>query len=264
MIRTILVPIEDGVYGVVAYEHLWRLATLYQARVYGIRIIEPEAVQNGLHETAEAPALLEEDARQRLAKFETVCQTRGHRSKTDVIRGDFVEEVGTNSQKADLLIIGEAIAGRGNNDRARMDLVRRVLRKVVKPTLIARKGHERLKRILVGYDGSEKGGRALQLAADLTERASSILTVVVACETKQAGTQLIDWATAYLESYRLSWRPSLIEGSPSEAIIRTVQDEGSDLIVVGSHGQSRLHELAFGSTTNHVLEYAPSSILIVR
>ncbi|MBI4552024.1 MAG: universal stress protein [Candidatus Latescibacteria bacterium] len=259
-----LIPVEDGVHGVVAYEHLWRFAALYQARVYGVRVIDPAAVESGLHETAEAQGLLEEDARQRLAEFETLCQTRGHRSKAELIIGNFVEEVVASSQKADFLIIGEAVSARGDKDRPRVEVVHQVLRKVAKPTLIARKGYEQLRRILVGYDGSEKGGHALQLAADMAERTSARLTVVAACETAQQGAPLVDWATAYLESYRLSWKPVLLETTPNEAITQTAHDEGADLVIIGSHGKSRLHELAFGSTTNHVLEYVRASILIYR
>lgn len=264
MLRTILIPVEDGIHNAVATEHLWTLAPLYKSRVYGIRIVDIGTLEKGMHKTGEARRLLDRDARQHLSAFDQTCQAHGLRCKTDVIIGETVEEITLSVPRADMLIMGEALSVSGEEYKARKDVVREVLRRTARPMLIAREGHEKMKRIVVGYDGSEKGGHALQLAADLAERASSLLTVVVAADTRERGAALIDGATVYLEAYHLTWKPVLFTGTPNEALSHAAQDGPADLVVVGSHGHGRLHELTFGSTTNHVLEYIHTSILIYR
>jgi len=52
-------------------------------------------------------------------------------------------------------------------------------------------------------------------------------------------------------------------GSPKTEIIRVAQENGVDLIVVGSHGRHGL-ALLLGSTANGVLHYAPCDVLAVR
>ena len=43
-----------------------------------------------------------------------------------------------------------------------------------------------------------------------------------------------------------------------------MDDTGADMLILGSHGHGRLHELAFGITTDFALENIRSSILIYR
>lgn len=209
--------------------------------------------------------LLEREAKQRLQAFEQTCQNQGLRFKTEaVFTGEAVEEIVQASQKADLQVIGESMDVDTQAYEPRKRFVRDIVHRLHRPILIARAGHEHLKRIVVGYEGSDKGGHALQPAADLAERASSELTVVVAVERPEQGAILMDGVAVYLEGYRLSWKPAEFEGAPNEALSRTVERESADMVVVGSHGHGRLHGLAFGSTTNHVLEYIHTSILVYR
>lgn len=51
--------------------------------------------------------------------------------------------------------------------------------------------------------------------------------------------------------------------STKEGILRTAQEQGVDLIVVGSHGRHGLAVL-LGSTANAVLDAAPCDVLAVR
>ena len=53
-------------------------------------------------------------------------------------------------------------------------------------------------------------------------------------------------------------------GHPAEEIVRVAEQLGSDCIIVGSHGMSGIKRFLLGSVSNHVLQYAPCSVLIVR
>lgn len=53
-------------------------------------------------------------------------------------------------------------------------------------------------------------------------------------------------------------------GSPASQILDFAREASSDLIVVGSHGQSRLRGWILGSITQRILRHAPCSVLCAR
>ena len=54
------------------------------------------------------------------------------------------------------------------------------------------------------------------------------------------------------------------EGEPGPAIVEAATAEAADLVVVGTHGRSRVGRLVLGSVSDHVVRHAPCPILIVR
>jgi universal stress protein A len=55
----------------------------------------------------------------------------------------------------------------------------------------------------------------------------------------------------------------VLVGSPKTEIVRIAEDNGVDLILVGSHGRHGL-ALLLGSTANAVLHHAPCDVIAVR
>ena len=51
---------------------------------------------------------------------------------------------------------------------------------------------------------------------------------------------------------------------PDQAIIRTAEDKGCDLIVMSWHGRSGLSTLLIGSVTTKVLTYAKTPVTVCR
>ena len=56
----------------------------------------------------------------------------------------------------------------------------------------------------------------------------------------------------------------LLEGRPAEVIAEWAIHEGTDLIVMGTHGRSGFAHLAVGSVAERVLRTAPCPVLVVR
>ncbi len=56
----------------------------------------------------------------------------------------------------------------------------------------------------------------------------------------------------------------VIIGSPYDAIANAAKEKGADLIVVGSHGRTRLSRLLIGSVTERVLGLAECAVLVVK
>jgi nucleotide-binding universal stress UspA family protein len=58
--------------------------------------------------------------------------------------------------------------------------------------------------------------------------------------------------------------PQLKEGPVADVIIRTAAEVPCDLIVMGTHGRSRMHQLVMGSVASAVTQNAPCPIVTVK
>jgi len=57
---------------------------------------------------------------------------------------------------------------------------------------------------------------------------------------------------------------SIVAGIPYEEIIRSAQEAGASLIVIGTHGRTGLDHLIFGSTAERVVRGASCPVLTIR
>ena len=53
-------------------------------------------------------------------------------------------------------------------------------------------------------------------------------------------------------------------GDVGPTICKLAEDEGVDLVVLGTHDRSRWSRLWFGSVSDHVVRHAPCPVLVVR
>jgi nucleotide-binding universal stress UspA family protein len=53
-------------------------------------------------------------------------------------------------------------------------------------------------------------------------------------------------------------------GDPAAEICRVAEDEGFDVIVVGSHGSGFMKRVLLGSVSQHLLHHAPCPVFVVR
>ena len=62
----------------------------------------------------------------------------------------------------------------------------------------------------------------------------------------------------------ISAKGRVIGGHPDEALIASAQQQGADLIVLGSHGRHGLQRLFLGSVAEGVVRKSPLPVLVVR
>ncbi len=53
-------------------------------------------------------------------------------------------------------------------------------------------------------------------------------------------------------------------GEPGESIVTAAAAEAVDIVIVGSHGRSRIGRMVAGSVSDHVVRHAPCPVLVVR
>jgi nucleotide-binding universal stress UspA family protein len=151
-------------------------------------------------------------------------------------------------------------------------------------------------RVLVAYDGSDASRHATDLLRQLAwpkETAGRVMTV---CEPMFVG-KLPEWLKTQprepeIEAMSQAWvrehesekraahdalsaycqqlpaafhhGPLVVEGDPADEILKAIEHEGSDLVVMGARGLGALERLFLGSTSQKVLSHAPCSVLLVR
>ena len=144
---------------------------------------------------------------------------------------------------------------------------------------------ERIYRtILVPLDGSEAAETVLELAKNLAVRSGSALTLLHVCEKEQSEyrrlhlayiervadlvqhdiSKICETTQCYFESMQATVSAVLVEGEPAEEIVRCAQENNASVILMATHGRSRLVASAFSDITNRVLRNSNVPTWLIR
>ncbi len=140
--------------------------------------------------------------------------------------------------------------------------------------------------ILVALDGSDCSHKALDMAVRLAKEQSARCTVCTVVDVIRAaasmtfatGDIVTEWIATLNEDARriesdaiskyadsgITIETKVLEGYPSTALLEVAKNEKTDLIVMGSHGQTGLKRLWLGSIADSVVQEATIPVLIVR
>ncbi|MGH3034408.1 MAG: universal stress protein [Gaiellaceae bacterium] len=132
-----------------------------------------------------------------------------------------------------------------------------------------------MRRIVVGYDGSEAARHALERVAALARNGAEVVVVNVrplrapaplplADDDIVAQRRKLDEAHELLATRRVRSRRVERHGGAAEMLVEQAKESGADLMVVGSHGKNLAERLVLGSVSRKVLHHAPCDVLVVR
>jgi len=136
-----------------------------------------------------------------------------------------------------------------------------------------------MKRVLVGFDGSEGSENALNKAMMIIDDdGEMILLAIVPLPSdrnlldrktyeilKMRAYSLINNAVHDLGTHGFTINGLVKEGEDIAAVIIDVANElRCDLIVLGSRGSSTLGKYPIGSVANKVVQYAAKPVMVVR
>ncbi|RMG35657.1 MAG: hypothetical protein D6725_12110 [Planctomycetota bacterium] len=143
-------------------------------------------------------------------------------------------------------------------------------------------------RLLIATDGSDSARDAAEAATRLPLPPVTAVDVLFVCEPRRVFAygrseraavldmlNEVDQRTAeeacssIMELVRRRWPDAAVEalrrtGFPAEEIVRCAEERGSRLIVLGSHGRSRLRRFVLGSVSDAVSMLAPTSVFVGR
>ena len=138
--------------------------------------------------------------------------------------------------------------------------------------------------ILLASDGSECALKAAAVAADLASKLAARLTIINVFEPYQsvgpygevvfggmneeyiAETQgrAISRTGRVLDKVGVPYQCRPKVGSPAAEVVRTAEEEGCDLIVLGSRGLGDFKSVLLGSVSDRVTHHAHCPVLIVK
>lgn len=135
--------------------------------------------------------------------------------------------------------------------------------------------------ILVGVDGSEASGVALEFAAEEAKIRDAVLRVICVWESPSLGQQEALTAAGLFDVIRegaeavvaealervreleptLACEGRAINGWPPGVLVEEAKE--AEMLVVGRRGQGALASLLLGSVSRHVADHAPCPVVIV-
>jgi nucleotide-binding universal stress UspA family protein len=122
--------------------------------------------------------------------------------------------------------------------------------------------------VVVAWNGGRESARALAESLPYLHQAKRVaVVVVVGPQTTEADALRGNDAVQHLRHHGINavkYRVTGEEDETAEVLMEECRRLDTDLLVMGSYGHSRLHELLPGSTTSRVLRRSPFPLLIAH
>ncbi|MPZ56016.1 MAG: universal stress protein [Rhizobiales bacterium] len=120
--------------------------------------------------------------------------------------------------------------------------------------------------VLLHWNCSTEQARVTALAMPLLEKAERVTVLTVSGGAGVPGPSG-DQAVSYLQRNGIAAAAMTVEingRTTGEAILATAGGLGCDLLIKGAFTQSRLRQMIFGGTTQHILEHAALPVLLAH
>ncbi len=112
--------------------------------------------------------------------------------------------------------------------------------------------------VVTDLPGEDAGG--IEGSTETPAEAEALL----ATEEHEANAWINDVIAVLPEAWRSRVTKRLEGGDAGPMITWVAEHEGSDVVVVGSHGHGFLKRVVMGSVSQHVLHHSPCPVLLVR
>ena len=78
------------------------------------------------------------------------------------------------------------------------------------------------------------------------------------------GQQAVDYVKSLGKTNGINVEPVLLEGNPSEELIRYAEEEQMDIIIMGTIGKKGLDRLLLGSVTGNLVHHSKVPVMVIR
>ena len=137
------------------------------------------------------------------------------------------------------------------------------------------------KNIVLAFDGSDYGNKALQCARSISERFEATLWLVHVFRNpsdllgyadyeklfdrrKSDAETVLDEARQKLGTTTFIVNEELLEGPEAESILKVAESRKADLIVMGRRGLGAVKGFLVGSISRKVIHYASCPVMVVH
>jgi nucleotide-binding universal stress UspA family protein len=243
--------------------HLAGIAFLYDpiVPVSGAGYIPAEVIETQEHDNKAA-------TKAALDRFMAACGRAGVTAEPLTLGTSFAgvgEQFGRIARRFDLSVVGQAEPGTSAVEEI---IAESALFESGRPVIIVpyiQKAPFKLDRVMLCWDGSRAAARAIADALPLLRKAGRVEVVIVANERgKKDEIEGADMG-AHLARHDLNvevTRTALGDIDVADVILSHAADVGSDFIVMGGYGHSRLREFVLGGVTRSIFRAMTAPVLM--
>ena len=273
----ILVPLDQSPAAELALAQAQTMARNYVGTIQLLTVLDAEAPPGELGATA--PPTSKASAMEYLTDVAADLQVGGYRSSIEVRAGSAAEEIGAVAKGGNVDLVVLSTQGRSRLRRwvlshVTMDVIHQTTPPllILRPTDDWRSTRTRFRRLLVALDGSATAEQVLPHVHEIASKFASEVTLLSAPEGSQSDdfvhkvAQYLDRIAQLLRKKGVNVKTKVVETAPVQAILSTSTEEGSDLIMLVSHGTGgveRQEQVRVGSVVESLLQDAPCPIFLV-
>jgi nucleotide-binding universal stress UspA family protein len=274
MIKDIVVNLSVGEKASPAGDYAVSVAAAFDAHLAGIAFLyDPIVPVSGAgYIPAEVIETQERDneaaTKAALERFTAASARAGVIAEPLTLSASFAgvgEQFGRIARRFDLSIVGQAEPETSGVEEI---IAESALFESGRPVIIVpyiQKGPLKLDRVMVCWDGSRTATRAIADAMPLLHRCGRVEVVIVANERgKKDEIEGADMG-AHLARHGLNVevnRTALGDIDVADVILSHAADAGSDFIVMGGYGHSRLREFVLGGVTRSIMRSMTAPVLM--
>ncbi|MFL6935922.1 MAG: universal stress protein [Xanthobacteraceae bacterium] len=273
MIKDVVVPLSVAGTRDVAADFALSVAAAFDAHVTGVAFayepVMPGTAMGGI------PASLIESSRAEsrnaakaaTARFEK-AQTAGVSVETRIVDATLVgaaDLFGRIARRFDISVVAQAEPNRAG---AQDLMIEAALFQSGRPVIVVpyiQKAGLTLDRVLIGWDGSRTAARAIGDSMPLLARAQAVDIVIVATERARSDEITGAAIARHLARHGLSVDVKRIPAGDNDVantILSYAADSGTDFMVMGGYGHSRLREWVLGGATRGILQSMTVPVLM--
>ena len=143
--------------------------------------------------------------------------------------------------------------------------IERIVRSSTKPCLVTPQTFVPIKRLLIAYDGSPTGKRALNFLIDSAPGFKDIeIHLLTVAKSDSAKPQYLAEAQNSLLQAGFNLTANSLSGDPEKVIGNYIEQNQISLLLMGAYGHNRIRHLVIGSTTVQLLRSVQVPVLLFR
>ena len=274
MYKTLLVPVDGRARSARSMEAAGRFAAQWDAHVVGLFVQPPSQIPSYARaegsavqlDEAYAKAVAEMTERAK-ARFDEGVKAAGiARAEWRVGRGETAAVMALHARYADLVLVNQT----DPEDESRTGFADAILLSVGRPVLVlpyAGNATVKADNVLVCWDAGREAARAVTDALPLLQRAKrvTVLSVDGRASAGGHGEQPGADIALYLSRHGIKAEAARTTSGgidPGSVILSRAFDYGTDLIVMGAYGHSRVREVLLGGATRTILQQMTVPVLM--
>ncbi|MFT4946015.1 MAG: nucleotide-binding universal stress UspA family protein [Natronomonas sp.] len=285
MYDQILFPTDGSETASVAFEYALSVASAHDATLHVLHVAD-SSVASTTTVGGEVVDVLEQEGEQFVDELRERAETAGVSVVTDVQQGGPADMITAYAEEYDIELIVMPTHGRSGLKRHLLGSVtERVLSTALTPvlTVTPSEGEEFVyppSTLLFPTDGSRCAELALDEATGLVDATGATLHLLTVVETTALGidvrstvardqleaqaTEILDGARATAEEAGIeSVSTSVAYGRPYKEIHSYLTEEGIDLVVLGTRGETDFSKYVLGGVSDKLIRTAPVPVLVV-